>query len=783
MLRHYLTLITRNIGRSKTIFFVNLIGLSTGLCAFILIYLWITDELSFDKFHSNGERLYQVMSNLQNENGISTREATPLGMAYVLSNTFPEVQRAANVTPNRWFPKFVVSANDLHIKAEGKFVGENFFDLFSYKVLYGNAKSSLKEKYSVVITSSLAKKLFSDASLAVGKVLPWKLSTIEKQCTISAVIEDVPPNSSEQFDLLLSIDLLGEIMGFSKDDLNAPGPGSFVLFHEGSDIEEFSRKLTDFMRERTKNQDETFFVVPFASKYLNGKFENGKQAGGRITYVRVFSLVGIFILVLACINFVNLSTARASRRLKEIGMVRVFGGDRGIIIRQHLLESVLFSFVALGTAVALALLALPLFNSFSGKQLEFSFSVTSILAFFTLGLLTGLFAGIYPALYLSGIKSTVAMKGKLTTSSSEQFVRKGLVVFQFVISVVFVVFMLVTYLQMDYLQIKDLGFNRDNVLYFENEGSIPMNLENFRERLTAIPGVTNVAGMTGNIISDFGAVNDVTIGDKKFPFNFLRVYEGMIETLQIKLKDGRTFSPGDNSSIILNQAAVDLLGVKDPVGQVMNFDQEQLTIIGVTENFHLHSLHRSIAPLAFRLESGQPWNIFVRISQQNQQTALAAIEKLYLQFNPGYTFDYHFLNRDVEKQYDAENRLTGLSAGMGILAVVISSLGLFGLTAFTAERRTKEIGIRKVLGASSASILQLVSADLLKLVFLSLCISMPIGYFVSVRWLSEFAYAISLTPWHFFAAALLTITVATLTVWSQAFRAAVADPVRSLTEE
>jgi putative ABC transport system permease protein len=782
MLRYYLTVIVRQVARSKTIFLVNVMGLSTGLAAFMLIYLWIADEVSFDKFHTNDGKLYQLMSNLRNENGVSTREATPIGMAYVLEQTFPEVEHAATVTPNAWFPKFLLSADDLHIKAEGKFVGENFFKLFSYKLLHGEVSTALKDKYSVVITASLARKLFRDPRQSVGKILPWKLSTISRECTITGVVQDVPANSSQQFDVLFPIDLLGEIMGFPKDDLNAPGPGTFVLLREDVNVEALNQKVNDFMRAHTRNANESFFAVPFSSKYLYGKFENGKQAGGRIVYVRIFSIVGIFILLLACINFVNLSTARASKRLKEIGVAKVLGADRWLIIKQHLLESICFSVLALVGAVSLVLLVLPLFNTFSGKVLALSISVASALQLSSLGVCTGVLAGIYPAFYLSAFRSTVAMKGKLVNSASERLVRNGLVVFQFVISVVFVVFMLITYLQMEYLQNKNLGYNRNNVLYFENEGSIPLNLENFTNRLSSIRGVTKVSGMVGNIISDFGPAADVIIDERKLPFNVLRIYEGMIETLEIKLRMGRTFSAGtsDESSIILNQAAIDMLGLADPVGQTINFNGEQLTIIGVTDNFHLQSLHRSIAPTAFRLETGQPWNIFVRIDQDNQRKTLQAIERLYHEFNAGYAFDYHFLNSDFQNLYAAENRLSGLTAGMGILSIVISSLGLFGLAAFTAQRRMKEIGIRKVLGASSASILHLVSRDLLTLVLISLCISLPLGYVVSRRWLSGFAYAIPLSAWHFVAAAFMAIFIAILTVWAQAFRAAMANPVESI---
>lgn len=786
MLQHGLILYIRNFKRSKSTFLIDFIGLSSGFCCLLLIYLWIHDELVIDKFHKNDEQLFQVVSNLQNSDGIITRDATPIGMAYVLRQNMPEVEHAATVTPYRWFPKFILSNGARHIKAEGKFAGDEFFEMFSYELIHGKKKTALHDKYSIVISEKIAEKLFGSAGDALNKPLPWQLSQIKKECFVTGVFREVTGKSSDPFDVVLPIDLLADIMGFEKDNLESPGPGTFVVLKKEADIAAFNEKITRFMRDkRTGSEAESFFATKYSGKYLYGKFENGVQTGGRIEYVKLFSLIAIFILFIAGINFINLANAKASRRLKEVGIKKAIGANRRTLILQYMAESMITVLISFVLALLLTGLLLPDFNSVTGKHLSLTWDFHMIVFFAVCALLTGLLAGSYPALYLTGFSPADILKGKLNSFGGEMLARKGLVIFQFAVSIVLIVSVVVTYRQIDYIQHKNIGFDKENVIYFENEGTIATQKDAFFSGLVTIPGVVSASGMIGNIVGDFGPPRDVEYQGKKIPFNFLFAHYGLIETLGIPLREGREFSReySDSTGVIFNHAAVEAMHIKDPIGKVIRFGGENLTIIGVTENFHFHSLHRPITPMIIRLEAGQQWNIMVRISEGKEKETVTAIETLYKTFNPGFAFDYRFLNTDFQEQYASETRVAILSKYFAGLAVIISCLGLYGLAAFTTERRTKEIGIRKVLGATSAGIIYLLSAEFVKLVLIAIVIAVPASYFLAKEWLRNFAYSISIEAWYFLGAGIIALLIAILTVGSQAFKASLIAPTNCLKEE
>ncbi|MEO7989426.1 MAG: ABC transporter permease [Chryseolinea sp.] len=783
MLYHSIKLIYRNFIRFKSTFLINLIGLSTGLVCTLLIYLWINDELSFDKFHER--RIFQVMENQTSSTGIITQEAMPSGMAYVLSEIIPEVEYAATVTPMAWFPKFTIEHEGTRIKNEGKFVGKDFFNIFSFELAYGNKEDIFKDINAIVISEALATKLFGSIANASGKTIAWEVAGIKKESVVSGIFHKLPANSSEQFDLLLNIDLLAQIMNFAKDDLMATGPSTFLTLKPGTDIKSFNDKVSRFMTDRTGKKQSEYFVVQYTSKYLYGKFENGVQTGSRMEYVKLFGVIGIIILLIACINFMNLSTAKASRRIKEVGIKKALGAWRKTLVAQYLGESVFISFLSLGIAILLVTILLPSFNEITGKQLELNFSIRTICAFLVITLATGIVAGSYPALYLSGFNPAIVLKGKLNTSIGELFARKGLVIFQFAVSIIFIVSVVVIYQQMSFVQNRNLGYDKDNILYFEIEGKVAENHNAFLDAARAIPGVKNVSAMVGNIASSFGNSFYVDFEDRKIPFHDLMVDYGMIETLGIPMKEGRAFAPSFNDidRIVLNSAAVDKMGIKDPIGKQIDFGGKKVEIIGVTENFHHRSLHEEIAPLAFILETRQLLNIFIKIEQGREEETIQSLQTLYKQFNPGFAFDYTFLDHAYQSQYAAEKRVASLSFWFAILTIMVSCLGLFGLAAFTAERRVKEIGIRKVLGATPAAIMYLLSIDFLKLVFISILIALPISYYLTGEWLQNFAYAINLEIWFFVGAGILAILIALMTVGSQAIKASLVNPTECLKDE
>lgn len=785
MILHTLALNYRTILRSKTTFFINLIGLSTALASTLLIYLWILDELSFDKFHKKDGRLFQVMENIRNNDGIVTRDAMPFGMAELLAKVLPEVEYAATVTPMAWFPKFIIDDKGSRLKNEGKFVGENFFDIFSYPLLYGDKDLVLRDRYSIVISETLAAKVFGSADRAMGQTIPWELSHIKQECVVTGVFIDVPRNSSDQFELLLPIDLLGEIMGFNPEELGPNGPATFVVLKKGADAGAFNDKISKLMASKTGKKNADFLAVPYSKKYLYGKFENGVQIETRLQYVKLFALLAAVILCIACINFMNLTTAKASRRMKEIGIKKIVGASRKSLILQYMGESVAISILSLFAAMSIANFLLPHFNQITGKALEFTLALDNLIAFVAIAFVTGVLAGSYPALYLSGFKPVAVLKGHIRGTPGELLARKGLVVLQFAISIIAIIAVIVIYQQMTYVQSRNLGYDKKNLIYFEVEGKVAHDHKTFISELRKIPGVVNASAMVGNIVGTIGRGMQIDYNNKIIAFHWLGIDYDMIETLGIEMKSGRTFSSdfNDSSRIIFNQAAIEAMDISDPIGKIIPFGDDRVEIIGVTKNFHLRSLHEEITPLAFRLEPNTFWNIFVKLEDTRHQETLVNIAEMYKKFNPGFALDYQFVDQKYQSQYASERRVASLSVWFAGLAIIISCLGLLGLSAYSAERRTKEIGIRKVLGSSEAGIVLLLCKDFLGLVFVAILISMPISYYLLEEWLNNFAYSISLEWWSFIIAGLVSMLIALITTASQAAKASLINPSQYLRNE
>lgn len=788
MLTHNLLLIYRNFKRFKSTFFINLTGLSLGLASVLLIYLWVFDELSFDKYHENDRRLYQVMENLKGEKGIETGAGTANQLSAALAAEFPEVVYASTTTPPNFFPKFTVYGNGDPVKATGKFADKHFFDVFSYSLMEGNKKQVLSDKASMVISEAMAMQLFGTTKNVVGKIIEWEIPGLKKQQQIAGVYKNIPSNSSEFFDFLLPFDEFKDIMGGMKPNWDGAEPFyTYVVLKEGTDNIQFGAKITKFVRSKGNNANRSLFLKPFSDNYLYSKYENGVQTGGRVGYVKLFSTIALFILILACINFINLSTAKASTRIKEVGIKKVLGAERHVLIFQYIGESIFMSALAIMIAIPVVYFLLPQFNIITGKDLTFHLNTDFGLTILTIVLFTGVISGSYPALYLTGFNPVSVLKGKIKNSVSELWIRKGLVVFQFAVSVIFIVSVVVIYKQIEYIQTKNLGYNKDNVISFELEGKTAQNSQTFLSEIKNIPGVLNASSMIGSLTIDGFRSNGVIQWEgKAIESNNMGVNYDLIETAGISLKEGRTFSrdfSANNAQIILNEAAVDAMNIKDPVGKMLRSagapDRE---IIGVVKNFHSQSLHEKIKPLVFRLDPDAT-NIMIRIKAGMEKETIDRLEAFYKKFNPGFALNYKFLDEEYQALYISEKRVAALSKYFAGLAIVIACLGLFGLAAFTAERRNKEIGIRKVLGSSVFGIVRLLAGDFNKMIFLAICIALPISYLIAVIWLNNFAFKIALEWWYFIAAGLLTIIIALATVSFQSVKAALANPVRSLRTE
>jgi len=785
MLKHYLTLVYRNFLRAKSYFLINLVGLSTGLVCTMLIYLWVRDEFSMDMFHKKKDRLYQVMEHQNYADEIMTTNSTPGILAETLKEDFPEVEHAATTT---WVEKYTLSVGDHNIKADGYHVGKDFFEIFSFKLIEGNASQVLQDKLGMVISTNLAKSLFGTEKDVVGRMVDLQH---EKSFQVTGVFEGTPANSQIQFDFVMSFELFKDENEWVKSWGNN-GPSTFITLKAGTDPIAFEAKIADFVKKKEEQSNVTLFLQPFVDRYLHGSFENGKRAGGRIEYVRLFSIIAVFILIIACINFMNLSTARASRKAKEVGIKKSVGAQRGSLVFQYISESMITTIFAVLIAWAIVWLLLPPFNVITGKKITLTLNDPQLFLWFAgITIITGLVAGSYPALYLSGFKPAAVLKGEVKGSLGELWARKGLVVFQFFLSVVLIVSVLVIYKQIQFVQTKNLGYQKDHLIQLPVEGKVKTNLETFLMEVKRIPGVVD-ASSSGH---SFLGRNNNTSGlewkgkhpDDMILFENVRVNYGMLETLGVELADGRFFSEefgSDSTKIIFNETAIRTMNLENPIGEkVKLWDEYNLEIIGVVKDFHFQSLHDRVNPLFFVLNPKETWTLMIRLEGGKEKETLATLDRFYKSFNPGFTFEYRFQDQEYARQYESEQRVAILSGYFAGMAIVISCLGLFGLAAFTAERRLKEIGIRKALGSSSTNIVLLLSGDFTKMVLLSIALGLPVSYWLLDQWLQRFVFHVPLEAWYFVAAGLIALVIAWITVASQAVRAAGTNPVKCLRTE
>ena len=778
----------RNLLKDRQFTLLNLIGLAAGLACTLLIFLWVNDELSFDKFNEKDKQLYQLMEHRKytDAESISDESFGPLSEA--LASEMPEIEYAAAVAPPEWFQKFTLTVGDKNLKAVGQYVGKDYFNIFSFKLLEGKKNQVLADKNSIVISENLARKLFNTTQNIIGKTIRFQH---EKDFFVSGIFEQIPYHSSQQFDFVLSFEYLKDVQKW-VGEWNGSGPHNFVLLKKGTDIDAFNKKIAGVVARNTGDTGRTVFATHFSDNYLQNTFNHGARVGGKVEYVKLFSLIAIFILAIACINFMNLSTAKASKRLKEVGIKKVLGAGRRQLALQFLVESLLLTLIAMILALGLAWLLLPQFNSLTGKQITLNFNPRLIGILFSITMFTGLLAGSYPALYLSGFNPIKVLKGKFNSSFAEVFSRKGLVVFQFTLSVILIVAVLVVYKQIKYIQTINPGYNKDNVVRFDVEGKILNTEENFVSQLKKIPGVINASYTFHNMVGrNFGSYGLEWEG--KDP-NELVYFEGFgggydfIETMGMHIVAGRSFSRNfgsEDSNIIVNESAVKAMGINNPVGRNVKLFGDNKQIIGVVKDFHFESLHESVKPSYVVLQPPgvRGFKIMARIKAGKERETIGRIQQFYESYNPGFPFDFNFLDEAYQKQYLTESRVAILSRYFAGLAILISCLGLFGLAAFTAQKRQKEIGIRKVVGASVRNIVAMLSKDFLKLVLIALLVAFPLSWWAMNHWLNGFAYRVHIDISIFLISGALVILITLFTISFQAIKAAMANPVRSLRSE
>jgi putative ABC transport system permease protein len=787
MFKNYLKIAWRNLLNHKTFSLINISGLALGMACSLLIMLWLKDEIQTDKFHQNGKRLYRVMENQAYSGDISTFNSTPGILAENIVKDIPEIEMASQFL---WESEPLFTVGNTFDKEKGRYAQKDFLKMFSFKLLKGNAASALDRPDAVVLSKKLADKYFN------GKDPIGKMIRIDNKdnVIVTGVLEEIPQSSSLKFDFLLSYDLWWKVNDWAKEWGNN-GPQCYVMLAANTSVDKVNAKIKNYIKTKDKTSNVELFLQNYGESYLYSNWDAGKQNGGRIEYVRIFSLVGIIILFIACINFMNLATASSLKRAREIGVRKVVGAVKKQLIGQFIGESLFVSFLAMCLSLLIAALLLPTFNTLTDKHLTIHITDPSFLGLILiLTLVTGVIAGSYPALFMSSLNPIVVFKGALKLKPGATYFRKGLVVFQFALSIILVLGMIVIYRQIDYIHNKNLGFAKEDLLYMPLEGELQKNFMTFKQELLKQPGIRFVSSAQSTPLETGSSTSGVRWPGKDTTklilFSTNPITYDYIKTMGIQLVAGRDFSPEysmDTMNYLINEASARKIGYKDPVGKELTMWGDKGTIIGVMKDYHHNSLHVPIEPLILRLFKNS-WktfwgNVIIRTEAGKTKQAIASMEKVFRQFNPGFPFKYYFTDSEVLKNYQAEYTVSKLSRYFAFLAIFISCLGLFGLVTFTAEQRTKEIGIRKVLGASVPGIVRMLSKDFLKLVIIAAVIAFPVAWWTMNKWLEDFAYRVSIGWWVFFLAGVLALVIALFTVSFQAIKAAIANPVKSLRTE
>ncbi|MBI1782385.1 MAG: ABC transporter permease [Sphingobacteriales bacterium] len=807
MIKNYLKIAWRNFTRNKTFSFINIAGLALGLATCILIMLYVQHELGYDRYNKKADRIARIYFE-GNVQGQKMKESTVMApVAQTVKTDFPEVEQATRIRVNYEKPKIICKGN---VFKDDDFacVDANFFDVFTIPFIEGDKTSALTEANSVVLSEATAKKYFGKEE-AMGQVITLKDGNVPYK--VAGVMKDIPSNSHFHFDMLASMEGVHE----SKEaNWMSSNFYTYIVLKNESDYEKLDAKLPQLVDKyigpqlkqglgqtleefRKSGSDISFHLQPLTAIHLYSDFQNDLSVPGNVQYVYIFGAIALFMLLIACINFMNLSTAGASKRLKEVGIRKVLGSFKKELSFQFLTESVLIAAVAFVFALAIIYAALPFFNQLTGLSLSLNFSQHPLLlpGLVTVILITGLLAGSYPAFYLSSFKPVQVLKGKFTNNKKSSGIRSSLVVFQFFISITLIVSTIVVYRQLSFIQHKDLGYDKNQVMILSNLWQLGNKQDVFRNQLENDPRVEMVsssrylpAGSSDN--------NNFFITSAQKPGDIIKtlryeVDEKYIPTLGIKLKEGRNFSPefkADSSAIIINEAAATALGITNqPIGQIINKnlksgERVSFTVIGVVKDFHFRSLHEHITPLLMTLTPDKG-NLIVKLKTKSPSSLAADLQKRFAAYGAEDPMEFSFLDERYNAVYNTEQKAGLILAVFAGLTIFVACLGLFGLATYTAEQRTKEIGIRKVLGASAVQVTQMLSAQFIKLVIIASLIAFPAAWWAMNKWLQGFAYRINISVWVFVAAGIAALLIALITISFRSIKAAIANPVKSLRTE
>ena len=790
MLKNFIKTAWRNLTKNKVYFSINVLGLSIALTASFLLLLWVYDEYKMDKFHANNDRLYQVKRTIPLQDGIlDVYESTPYPLLKYGQEQLPEIEKY--ITLGRSFEDNL-RVNNEDFRASGTFTNADFFESFSFPVLIGDISQLDKKPDAIVISESLAYKLLGDQwkEKAIGTSI--EILDIEGTYTVEAVYKDFPENSSIQNDFYYSFEGFLQKNDWLLDWGNGGMQGVFLL-KESADPEVVEAKLQTLFQDNIGGeQKEGCFLQQFSSNYLYGKYdERAEISGGRIEYVRIFTIAAIFLLIISCINFVNLSTAYATKRSAEIGVRKVNGAGKHTLIGQFLMETAIVTSISFAFAYFFTWLLLPRVNTFVDKDLDIGITQPGIwLCIIAVFLITTLLSGFYPSMVISSFKPIEALKGKTQEKRKTISLRKGLVVLQFGLAILLIVAAIIVRQQVNYINEKDLGIAKDHIVSTHQDSKLTEKYEVLRNELVAsrlIEDVTLAGPFPLDMVASSSGVvwPGKTNDQQNLEFSLLWTAHNFPEVFNIPLAEGRYYPEGssDTLNIVVNEKAIEIMGIKDPVGKSIQVWGKQRQIIGVLKDFHNRSLYEPIQPAVFFLDPNDAGTMFIKLKAGTTKDALAYLHTAFEKVLPNLPLHLEFVDQEYAANYRSEMLTGSLTYYFAIISIIISCLGLFGLATFMAKQRKKEIGIRKVLGASVENITRLMSLDFLKLVGLSILIASPLAYYLMNLWLQDFAYRIQLNWWVFGLAGGLTVLIAVMTIGFQSVRAARANPVNSLRTE
>lgn len=790
MFRNYLKIAWRNLLKSKWYSSINVIGLATGMAVALLIGLWIWDELSFNKYHKNYDKIAQLMTTQTFNDQTGTGRAVSMAIATELR--MKNTSDFKYVTLSSWNFEHILAVGEKKLTHNGLWTQPEFPLMLSLKILKGSV-AAFKDPSSMLLTESVAKALFGDAD-PINKTV--RLDN-KMDMKVVGVYEDLPYNSTfYETKFLLPWDKYVTTEPWLKESLTQWGNHSWQAFMQINDNIQFDRvtaKIKDIPKQHVKEGKEEVLLHPMSKWHLHSEFKNGKIVGGRIQFVWLFGIIGVFVLLLACINFMNLSTARSEKRAKEVGIRKTVGSLRSQLIGQFLSESLLIALLALVAAIGIVFLLLPFFNGLSDKRMSIPWGnpvfwfITFLFTFFT-----GLVSGSYPAFYLSGFEPIKVLKGTFRTGRFAALPRKILVVIQFTVSVTLIIGTVIVYKQIQHAKNRPVGYTREGLI------TVMMNTPDLYGRYNALREALLKTGAVENMAQSSSPVTGIWSNQIGFNwqgkdpnttplFGIVAATHDYGKTMGWTIKEGRDFSrdfPTDSGAIILNEAGVKLTGLKDPVGQIITWNDEKKPVVGVVKDMVMESPYDPIKPTVFFVSYNWASVITIRIKPELPiQTAISKIQPVFKHFNPGGPFEYKFTDEQYAEKFENEQRIGNLATFFAILAIFISCLGLFGLASFVAEQRTKEIGVRKVLGATVFNLWKMLSTDFFALVIISCCIAIPIAWYFLHQWLQRYEYRTSVSWWVFLAAAGGALLITILTVSFQAIKAALANPVRSLRTE